>query len=141
MLLAAVSLGAAASADARLPGGARYAGETEEGRDVSVRLGESGRLVARLRISYTLTCDNGAEGTPSTTVFDIPIRDRGRFSYKGTYRGREDGARNRVELSGRVTRRVAKGTFQLTARGRPEGSDEKVVCRTELLSWRAERVD
>src|ERR687897_3872020 len=34
VLLAAVSLGAAASADARLPGGARYAGETEEGRDV-----------------------------------------------------------------------------------------------------------
>jgi hypothetical protein len=129
------------SADARLPGGARYVGETEEGRDVTVRLGDSGRYVARLRISYRLTCDNGAEGTPSTTVFDIPIRDRGRFSYKGTYRGREDGARNRVELRGRVTRRVAKGTFLLTATGRPEGSDEKVRCQTQRVSWRAARAD
>ena len=138
-LIATAALACAAPAGARLPGGAEYAGQTEEDLGVSVRLGGSGRYIARLRIEYHLTCDNGAEGTPSTTVFDVRIRDRGRFAYKGTYRGREDGAKNRVELRGRVTRKVAKGTFELTAVGRPQGSDERVRCETELISWRAER--
>jgi hypothetical protein len=138
--LAAAALAASASpAAARLPGDAHYLGETEEGYDVGLRLGESGRYVARLRISYDVSCDNGAEGTPSTTVFDVPLRRRGRFSYKGTYIGREDGSKNRVTLRGRVTRRVARGTFLLVATGRPEGSDEKVRCKSETVSWRADR--
>jgi hypothetical protein len=139
--LAAVALLAlAAPAGARLPGNAHYVGETEEGFDVGVRLGETGRYVARLRINYHVTCDNGAEGTPSTTVFDVRIRRAGRFFYKGTYTGRVDGSKNRVTLRGKVTRRVAKGTFLLTATGRDERSGEKVRCRSGVISWRAERV-
>lgn len=140
-LLAAALLAMAAPAAARVPAGAHYAGETEEGHRVALRVSDDGRYVARLRIVYDVTCDNGAEGTPSTTVFDVPIRRRGRFSYKGTYTGREDGSRNRVTLSGRVRRTVARGTFVLRATGTPEGSDEKVHCRSQEVSWRAERDD
>jgi hypothetical protein len=140
-LLAAAFLAVAAPAVADLPGDAHYVGETEEGHDVGVRLSDKARYVARLRIVYDVTCDNGAEGTPSTTVFDVRIRRRGRFAYKGTYIGREDGSKNRVTLRGRVTRRVARGTFRLTATGTPEGSDEKVRCRSQEVSWRAERAD
>ena len=140
-LVAAALLASAAPAGARLPGGAHYLGETEEGLDVGLRLGASGRYVARFRISYEVTCDNGAEGTPSTTVFDVRLGSRGRFAYKGTYTGRVDGSKNRVTLRGRVRQRVARGTFLLTATGTPEGSEEKVRCRSELVSWRAERVE
>ena len=140
-LFAAVAAALPATAGARLPGDAHYVGETEDGHDVGVRLSEHGRRIARLRIVYDLRCDSGAEGTSSTTVFDVRIGSEGRFAYKGSYRGREDGARNRVTLRGRVTKRVARGTFELIATGRPEGSDEKVRCVTGRVSWRAERVD
>lgn len=139
-LVAAALLASASPAEARLPGDARYSGETEEGLHVGARLGESGRYVARLRIKYHVTCDNGAEGTPSTSVFDVRIRRSGRFSYKGTYRGRVDDSKNRVTLRGRVTRRVARGTFLLTATGTSEETGETVRCRSERVSWRAERV-
>jgi hypothetical protein len=132
---------AATPAAAKLPGGARYAGVTEEGHDVGLRLGKSGRYVARLRIEYQVTCDSGAAGKTSTTVFDVRIRDRGRFAYKGSYIGREDGSKNRFTLRGQVTRRLAKGTFRLTATGRPPGSDERVRCESDRVSWRAERTD
>ena len=139
-LVAAALLASATPTEARLPGDARYSGETEEGLHVGVRLGEGGRYVARVRIKYHVTCDDGAEGTPSTSVFDIRIRRRGRFSYRGTYRGRVDGSQNRVTLRGRVKRRVARGSFLLTATGKSEETGETVRCRSERVSWRAERV-
>lgn len=138
--LLAVAAAMPATAGAHLPGGAHYVGETEDGHDVGVRLSDRGRHIARLRIVYDLRCDSGARGTSSTTVFDVRIRSEGRFAYRGSYRGREDGASNRVTLRGRVTKRLARGTFELTATGRPEGSEEKVRCATGRVSWRAERV-
>ena len=137
---AAALLAGAAPAESSLSGDARYSGQTEEGLHVGLRLGESGRHVARLRITYHVACDNGAEGTPSTTVFDVRIRRGGRFSYKGAYRGRVDGSRNQVTLRGKVTRRVARGTFLLTATGTSEDSGETVRCRSKRVSWRAKRV-
>ena len=133
----AAALTVAGVAAARLPGGARYAGKTDEGKRVSLRLSASGRSISSLVISYRVTCDDGGAGDTSTSAHVRLHRD-GTFSLRARYTGTRDGSDNRVRLRGRVTRRRASGTFSLTAEGRgPAGT---VRCKSSRVRWSARRV-
>jgi hypothetical protein len=143
VLTACAALGLAApvavtAADA--PPGARYSGSTDEGLRVALRISDDGDRIARVRIRFEVTCDNGASGRVTTTVFRIPIGANGTFSYRGTYRKKVDRSTNHVKMTGTVGRRVAKGTFRLRAVGHPGGSERKVHCHSRRVTWRADRV-
>jgi hypothetical protein len=137
--VAALTAPAAVAVAAKVPRGAQYAGKTDEGLDVALRASKSGLRVARLRINYRVSCDNGAQGTPSTDVFDMRIGRGGGFGYRGSYIGRVDHSRNRVVLRGKIGAQAASGTFALSAVGKPRGSAKPVRCHTKTVSWQATR--
>lgn len=122
---------------AKLPGGARYEGKTAKGEDVRLRLSGDGRRVARLRIHYRLTCDDGRTGRTYTTIMNARLRgDRHTFSARGSYRGSADDSRNFFSVSGRVSKRGASGTFRL--RNEAAG-DDGGECTSGRLRWSASR--
>lgn len=138
---AATALASAPSAlSAALPGGARYAGETDRGGAVTLRLAGDAKRVKRIRIRYSVTCDDGRTGDTYTDVLNAPVGRYHRFRTAGTYRGSGDGSQNRFKVSGRVSARGARGRFSLTATATPAGSAQPVSCRTGGLRWRADRV-
>jgi len=123
----------AGAADA-LPGGARYSGETDEGGAVSVRLSSDAGRVKRMRIHYTVTCNDHMDRKPTyTDILDARVRKDGTFSGSGSYQGSVGNDLNKFKVSGKVTKRKAQGTFSLTSTA---GS---VRCKTGKLTWSAKR--
>jgi hypothetical protein len=133
----AVALVGAGGASARLIGHARYVGKTEEGLSVTLTLTHDARRVARMRIVYRVSCDNGAQGQPSTNLFNLRINRRGRFRYRGSYIGSVDHSSNHLDVRGRVTARAASGTFTLSAVGEESGAT--VTCRSQAVDFHVPR--
>jgi hypothetical protein len=132
-LFAAVSALLAGAAGA-LPGGARYRGETDQGGTVSVRLSGDATRVRRFRIHYTVTCNNGKKGKPTyTDVLETRLGSDGSFEGENSYRGSVENDLNKFKVSGKVTKRKARGTFSLTSKG------DGTRCKTGKLSWSAKR--
>ena len=117
------------------PKGATYAGETTGAMAVVLKMSADGQRIARLRINYVSRCSNGGETSTYTELRGVRVRERGRFSARGEYRGSGDGSRNRYSVSGTVGRRSAKGSFTLTA----VSADGDTTCRSGLLDFRAAR--
>src|SRR5436190_13788391 len=95
------SLGIAAPAAlAALPGGAKYVGTTSDGNAVTLKLSGDGSRVKRMRIHYTVDCDNGQSATTYTDILGAKIHNNG-FSASGTYTGSMDGSKNTFHVSGK----------------------------------------
>jgi hypothetical protein len=133
------SLALTAGAVAKLPGGARFSGKTEAGMDVALRVSRNAKSVARIRIFYHVTCDNGGEGDTYTDISNVPLSSRGRFSGKGSYVGSSDHSTNRFEIRGRVGSKRATGTFSLTAKGESQSTLTPVRCKSGDVTWTATR--
>jgi hypothetical protein len=117
-----------------LPGGAKYIGDTDEGGVVSLRLSGNAARVKRMRIHYTVTCNDGKERKPTyTDILDARLRKDGTFSGSGSYEGSVGGDLNKFKVSGKVTKRTARGTFSLTS------TTGSARCKTGKLSWSASR--
>jgi hypothetical protein len=117
-----------------LPGGAKYIGDTDEGGAVSVRLSGDAARVKRMRIHYTVTCNDGKERKPTyTDILDARLKKDGTFSGSGSYQGAVGHDLNKFKVSGKVTKRKAEGTFSLTS------TADGVRCKTGKLSWSAKR--
>lgn len=122
----------AGTAPGRLPsGGTRYAGHTSERLPVTLRVAAGGGRVAHMHIRYRVRCSDGARGAPFTDLSDLRIDRHGRFAFTGTYTGRTDGSKNRVELHGTISESRATGTFALSARRK------SVRCHSGRVSWHA----
>jgi hypothetical protein len=128
-----VALGAA------LKGGAKYAGKTVDGAAVQLRLTSNAQRVAKMRIKYTVTCDNGGSGKTYTDILNARVRASHAFSAAGKYTGASDGSVNRFKVAGKLTPAKASGTFSLTATGTTKDTGAKVVCKTGQLRWTAKR--
>jgi hypothetical protein len=132
-LLAAVFALTAGAASA-LPGGARYLGSTDDGGVVSVRVSSDAQRVKRMRIHYTVTCNDGQDRKPTyTDILDARLKKNGTFSGSGSYQGSVGNDLNKFKVSGKLTKKRASGTFSLTSTA---GS---VSCKTGKLTWSAKR--
>jgi hypothetical protein len=126
----AVSVGVASA----LPGGAKYLGRTGDGGAVSLRLSGDAARVKRMRIHYTVTCNDNMDRKPTyTDVLDARLKKSGKFSGSGSYQGSIGKDMNTFKVAGNVTARNAHGTFSLTSTA---GS---VRCKTGKLTWSAKR--
>ena len=132
-LSAAVFALLAGAAEA-LPGGARYSGDTDENGAVTVRLSSDASRVKRMRIHYTVICNDGKDRKPTyTDILDARLKRDGTFSGSGSYEGSEGHDLNKFKVSGKVTKRRASGTFSLTS------TAGDVRCKTGKLTWSAKR--
>lgn len=122
-----------------LPGGAKYAGQTIDGGAVQLSLSGNAKRVRRMRIHYTVDCDNGRTGDTYTDIFNPRVRSDHSFRGSGKYKGSGDGSKNTFNVSGKVSARKASGTFSLTATRKLEGASQAVRCKTGKLSWEASR--
>jgi hypothetical protein len=134
-VFAAVPLTVAAA----LPGGATYVGTTGDDHAVMVHLTGDAKRVQRMRIHYTVTCDDGGAGDTYTDVLNPRIRSDHTFRGSGVYRGSGDGSENTFKVTGKLSARKASGTFSLTATGTPQGNGKTVHCKTGKLTWQATR--
>jgi hypothetical protein len=130
---------ASSVAIAALPGKAQYSGQTSDSSTVRLRLSSSGKRVAKMRIYYKVTCDDGRNHTTYTDILNLRLGRTGKFAGKGTYTGSGDGSKNRFKVAGAVTKKNAKGSFSLTASGTDPTTARTVNCRTAALSWSALR--
>jgi hypothetical protein len=138
--LVAASLAVAAPAAlAALPGGAKYAGTTSDGKAVSLKLTGDGTHIKRMRIYYHVTCDNGGATDTYTDIRGAQIHKNHGFSVSGTYTGSHDGSKNKFSVSGKVWNKTAHGKFSLSATGKPSGGGGKLHCKTGKLTWSAKR--
>jgi hypothetical protein len=132
--LSAASFALLVGAADALPGGARYAGETEDGGAVTVRLSSDASRVKRMRIHYTVTCNDHRERKPTyTDILDARLKKDGTFSGSGSYMGSVGKDLNKFKVSGKVTARKAHGTFSLTS------TAGDVHCKTGKLTWSVKR--
>jgi hypothetical protein len=131
---AAVPAGSALAA--KLSGGAHYSGHTSQGSAVRLTLTRDGRRVARLRIDYTMKCDNDRKIDTYTVITRARLSGtRHVLRGHGHYTAGDD-SHNEFHFNGRVSRRRASGTFSLVYDGR---GDESMTCRTGKLKWSASR--
>ena len=126
-----------AAAAAGLHGGARYSGKTSAGEAVSLKLNAKATRVKRLRVYYTLKCNDDRMSYTYTDVFGVRLRKDHGFSASGTYTGSTDGSRNSFKLSGKVRVNRANGKFSLTMTRKVGGT--RLKCRSGKLSWSARR--
>jgi hypothetical protein len=122
---------------APLPGGGKYVGQTSDGGPVLVRLTGDAKRVKRMRISYTVTCDDGRSGDTYTDILNPRVRSDHTFVASGTYTGSGDGSQNVFKVAGKLYAKKAKGTFSLTATSTVNGAT--VHCNTGKLTWSAKR--
>jgi hypothetical protein len=122
---------------AGLHGGARYSGKTSAGEAVTLKLNGKATRVKKLRIYYTLKCNDDRMSYTYTDVFGARLRKDHGFSASGTYTGSTDGSRNSFKLSGKVRANRARGKFSLTMTRKIGGA--KLKCRSGKLSWSAKR--
>jgi hypothetical protein len=119
-------------------GRAKYVGKTSDGTVLTVKLNGGASRVKRLRIHYTITCDDGRSGQTYTDILGAPVHKDHSFSAHGTYTGSGDGSLNTFKVSGTLARNKAHGKFSLTATGKTaDGSP--LHCKTGKLTWSAKR--
>jgi hypothetical protein len=135
-LAALAALSGAGAALAAGLGKARYTGTTSDNTAVRLRLSSDGKRVAKLRIFYTVNCDNGQAHKTFTDIFNLGIGKRSTFSGSGTYQGQQDHSTNDFKISGKVGASSAKGKFSLKA----TDETKTVHCNTGTVSWTASRV-
>jgi hypothetical protein len=135
----AVVLAVPLAVSAALPGGAKYVGQTNDGQGVLVRLTGDAKHVKRMRIHYTVTCDDQRSGDTYTDILNLRVRSDNTFRGAGMYTGSGDGSENKFKVTGKLTSKKANGTFSLTATGTPPGSQGTVHCKTGKLTWQATR--
>jgi hypothetical protein len=132
--LSAAAFAVSAGVASALPGGAKYLGTTGDGGAVTLRLSGDAAYVKRMRIHYTVTCNDGQDRKPTyTDILDARLKSGGKFSGSGSYKGSIGKDTNDFKVAGKVTARNAHGTFSLTSRA---GS---VRCKTGKLTWSAKR--
>ncbi len=124
---------------AALPGGAKYAGKTDDGGAVTLRLTGDAKRVKKMRIHYTVTCNDGRSGDTYTDILNPRIRSDNTFHGSGTYKGSGDGSDNAFKVSGTVSKRKASGTFSLTATSDAGAQGSRLRCKTGKLTWSAKR--
>jgi hypothetical protein len=124
---------------AGIPARAKYVGTTDDGSAVQLRVSRDSKRVAKMRIHYKVTCDNGDTGSTYTDILNPRLHSDGRFKGAGTYKGSGDGSTNKFKVVGKMTARKASGTFSLTAVGTPQGTTGTIRCKTGLLHWHAAR--
>ena len=125
-----------------------YGGVTSRDTPVVVQLSRKRpnvrRRVARFRIGWAARCtlSNGLPDAPAfvgDSVTNFPLA-RGSFgdtwtaSYERTGGGRRD---FKYELSGRVGRRTASGTFSVVYAEYNSGGERVLVCRSPQMRWNA----
>jgi hypothetical protein len=124
---------------AALPRGAKYAGTTDDNHAAALRLSGDAKLVKRLRINYTVNCDDGSSGDTYTAILNAKLRSDHSFRASGMYTGSGDGSENVFKATGKVSARKATGTFSLTATTKPDADGNVVKCKTGKLTWSAKR--
>jgi len=124
---------------AALPGGAKYAGKTGKGGAVTLRLTGDAKRVKKMRIHYTVECNDGRSGKTYTDILNPHIRSDRTFRGKGSYKGSGDGSENKFKVVGKISKRKASGTFSLTATSSPDSQDPTLKCKTGKLTWSAKR--
>jgi hypothetical protein len=124
---------------AALPGGAKYAGKTDDDQAVTLRLTSDARHVKRMRIHYTVTCDDGRSGDTYTDILNPKVRSDHTFRGSGTYKGSGDGSENAFKVTGTISARKASGTFSLTATSDSSAQGGALHCKTGKLTWSAKR--
>ena len=115
---------------------AQYTGTTSDNTAVRLRLSSDGKRVAKLRIFYSVNCDNGQAHKTFTDIFNLAIGKRNAFAGSGTYQGQQDGSSNNFKISGKVGASRARGRFSLKA----TDAAKTVHCNTGTVSWTANRV-
>jgi hypothetical protein len=135
----AVLVGVPIAVAAALPGGAKYGGKTADGQAVTLRLTSDGKRVKRMRIHYTVTCNDGRSGDTYTDVLNPRVRSDNSFRGSGTYMGSGDGSENVFKVTGQLSARKASGTFSLTATSASSDQGEPLRCKTGKLNWSAKR--
>ena len=126
-------------ASAALAGGAKYAGKTDDAGAVTLRLNGDASRVKRMRIHYTVTCDDGRSGKTYTDILNPRIRSDRTFRGSGTYQGSGDGSQNKFKVAGTISKRKASGTFSLTATSDSTSDGTTLHCKTGKLTWKATR--
>jgi hypothetical protein len=127
------------AAGAALPGGGKYAGKSDDGHTVTLRLNANAKLVKRLRVNYSVDCDDGQSGHTYTDILNAKVRSDHTFRASGTYTGSGDGSQNAFKVTGKVSSRKATGTFSLVATSKPDADRNVVKCKTGKLTWSAKR--
>jgi hypothetical protein len=113
-----------------------YEGETDQGDAVTLSVSGDGTRISRLRIDYTVTCDDGRTVSTYSVVQNVPVTDD-TFEETGTYTGAGDGSENRFIVAGTFDGDLASGTFDLTATGEHPETGERVTCQTGTIGWSA----
>jgi hypothetical protein len=132
LALPALSLGAA-------PRPGRYAGETAQGKRVTVAVTRSARRVKAFRILYRVRCEDGSKVGVFFRYTNLGIR-RGRFAGVGrSVQRTDDGTRvvHRVRVFGRFASRnrvVGRWTGRVEMQRSPT-----VNCAVRSMRWSAER--
>ena len=134
-MLVAVPLAIAAA----LPGGAKYTGKTDDEQAVMLRLSSDAKHVKRMRIHYTVTCDDGRSGDTYTDILNPKIRSDHSFRGSGMYKGSGDGSENKFKVTGTVSAKRSSGTFSLTATSDSGAQGDTLRCKTGKLTWSAKR--
>ena len=122
-----------------LPGGAKYAGKTDDEQAVTLRLTSDAKRVKRMRIHYTVTCADGRSGDTYTDILNPKVRPDHTFRGSGTYKGSGDGSENAFKVTGTISKNKASGTFSLTATSDSTTQGETLRCKTGKLTWKATR--
>ena len=137
-VLVSASVAAPAALAAALPARAKYVGTTSDGNAVTVKLNGSADRIKRMRITYTVNCDDGHSGRTYTDILGPRVRKDHSFKASGTYTGSGDGSQNTFQVSGVVWAGRAHGKFFLKASG--TATDGTAVhCQTARLTWSAKR--
>ena len=124
---------------AALPGGAKYAGKTDDAGAVTLRLNSDASRVKKMRIHYTVECNDGRSGKTYTDILNPKIRSDHTFRGSGTYKGSGDGSENEFKVAGKVSARKASGTFSLIATSDADAQGGTLRCKTGKLTWTAKR--
>jgi hypothetical protein len=126
------------AASAALQGGAKYAGKSDDGLPVTLRLSSDAGRIKKMRIHYEVTCSNGGSGPTYTDILNPRVKKDGSFKGSGTYRGSSDGSDNVFKVTGTVTKRKASGRFSLKATSKTADGDT-LRCKSGSVSWSAKR--
>jgi hypothetical protein len=135
----AVFVAVPAAVAGTLPSGARYVGTTSDDHAVQLRLNGNAKLVKRMRVHYTVECDDGQSGGSYTDILNAKVRSDHTFRASGTYTGTRDGSENAFKVTGKLSARKASGTFSLVVTSKPDADDNVLKCKTGKLTWSAKR--
>lgn len=112
-----------------------FAGQTAQGRPLSLTIGRDG--VTALTAEIALTCTNGETVVRPVEALREPVR----VADDGGFQGATGSLQTETLLRGKATRNVVSGTFTATdSIERPEGDDTRVyTCRSGDVAFEARR--